>query len=135
MSGLQSLLFVSTSLIASADEAHEIKSILAIGEQRNAKLGVTGALVVTHRHFAEIIEGPADALAELMISIRRDRRHADLSEVDCLGIDRPTFARWAMAYHGPATYVGKRVEALLTGGGSADARELRSLIRELSRVH
>ena len=135
MSGLQSLLFVSTSLIASADEAHEIEAILAIGEQRNAKLGVTGALVFTHRHFAEIIEGPADALAELMTSIRRDPRHADLSEVDCLGIDRPTFARWAMAYHGPATYVGKRVEALLTGGGSADAYELRSLIRELSRVH
>lgn len=134
MSGLQSLLFVSISLIPSADEAREIGSILAVGERRNAKLGVTGALVFTHRHFAEIIEGPADALAQLMTSIRRDPRHADLFEVDCLAIDRPTFARWAMAYHGPATYVGKRVEALLTGGTVADARELRSLICALSQV-
>lgn len=132
MGTIRSILFVSRSLIQPSEEGREIELLLTEGKDRNAALDVTGALIFTHRHFAEILEGPPGSIETLMHSIRRDPRHCDLRIVEDLSVERRAFTRWAMAYRGPASYVSKRVAPLLDAQRPELARALRSLICALA---
>lgn len=108
-----SLLYVSTSLLPPSEEETALADIIAVARSRNADLDVTGALVFTRRHFAQLLEGEAAALQELMTSIRRDRRHSDLNVVGTVAIAERRFASWSMAYAGPSTYVDRHIVPLL----------------------
>jgi hypothetical protein len=111
-----------------------VDAIIAASLSRNPRLGVTGALVFTEKQFAQYLEGPADGVAALMDSIRRDPRHADVDVV----FDKPLAARrfptWAMAYAGPSTFVAGHVLSLAEAGSASRrakaADRLISLMRQ-----
>lgn len=65
---------------------------------RNRRLDVTGMLVFTGRHFAQVLEGREEALQELMGSLSRDRRHSELRVVMDEPITTRRFDGWAMGY-------------------------------------
>lgn len=75
---------------AALDEAVDIQDIVQVSRARNGPLQVTGALLTSGEHFAQVLEGPREALELLMRSIRRDPRHSILYEWP----SRPTAARW-----------------------------------------
>jgi hypothetical protein len=129
----RSLLFVSKSLIPIEDERREIDRILSVGKIRNANLGITGSLILTHQYFAAVLEGRPSALEELLELIRRDPRHRDLKVVDVFPILRPAHSRLSMAYHGPSAYVSRRVTRLFEGANQDAARELRTFMLEMSQ--
>lgn len=129
MADLRSVLFVSTSLIPPDDERREIDSILAKGTARNASLAVTGSLLFTHKHFAEVLEGEWAVLEDLLGMIRQDPRHCGMRIIDVLQISEPIYTRWAMAYHGPSAYVSRRVAPLISDPSAHIARELRAFMR------
>ena len=108
-----SLLYVSRKMLTLTEEEPAIADIVAVARSRNATLGVTGALAATTDHFAQILEGPAAAVDELMDSIHRDVRHADVTVLRDVGITQRSFPDWSMAYSGPSTYVARHIAPLI----------------------
>jgi len=109
----QSLIYVSTRCAGAEDGATDVRDIVAVSRPRNASLEVTGALVATPTCFAQILEGPEAALAELMASIRDDPRHRDIRLVDLGGRAKRDFAGWSLAYSGESTYVGQAIGQMM----------------------
>ena len=124
-----SLLYVSTSLLGMADGPKQVDDIVSVSRSRNAALGVTGALVMARSHFAQVLEGERRAVDELMLSIRRDRRHSGLNVVDVAEIAERRFPLWAMAYTGHATYVERQIVPLLPA--LQEARKRRETVQRL----
>jgi hypothetical protein len=136
---LKTLLYVSESLLRLPEEAGRLQHILDVSRERNASLGVTGALIAARGHFAQVLEGPEDGVAAVMDSIARDPRHRRVRIV----LDRPLahrqFAAWTMslAYSGNSFYVDRHIAPLLDEGDSGSAQplpptQLLYLIQELT---
>lgn len=120
---LISLLYVSHSTMNSADAGDQVDAIVAVARQRNPILNVSGALVFTETHFAQVLEGSPQAIDELMTSVSADKRHDNVDVVRRTEINERCFADWAMAYSGPSSYVASHLRPLL-GGPSAPLREI-----------
>jgi hypothetical protein len=132
--GLKSLLYASASALAPGEEQAEIERIVSVARVRNAGLGVTGTLVFTRTSFAQILEGPDEAVDGLMQRIARDRRHDQVTIVDTVTTDQRLFEDWTLSYCGGSRYVDKHIAPLLDGVGHDDARQLRRLMKALAEV-
>ena len=119
--GLTSLLYVSVSTLTPEQEQDEVDRIVAVSQQRNRGLEVTGALILTGAHFAQLLEGPADGVDTLMHSISRDPRHRSVTVVATGEVTRRLFPDWSMAYFGHSRYVDRFVAPLV--GNSEDRRK------------
>ncbi|HWH18609.1 MAG TPA: BLUF domain-containing protein [Allosphingosinicella sp.] len=109
---VSSLLYVSVGLLRPEEQKSEIDDIVGVARSRNEELGVTGALVYTGEHFAQVLEGSASAVDELMTSICRDPRHAKVDIVEVVDIAERRFTGWSMAYCGPSLYVDRHIRPL-----------------------
>jgi hypothetical protein len=102
----------------------------------NGANGVTGALLFTERHFAQLLEGPDEAITELLTRIDADTRHGNLRVVDDKQVEGRSFGSWSMAYSGPARYVDRFVAPLLepmpAPAERIAVRNLIGLLREFS---
>ncbi len=132
---LASLLYVSRSRLAMPMQGGEVDVIVEQSVARNARLHIRGALVFTEKHFAQVLEGPAEAVAELMTSIEGDPRH-ELVTVAAQGdIKDYRFPNWALAYRGGASFMDQQVSALLRkpdGHYDGEAARLYEIIRRLA---
>jgi hypothetical protein len=129
----KSLLYVSRSLIAPTDREAIVADIVTVSHSRNASVGVTGALISTEAAFAQILEGPAAAVDELMLRIRRDSRHTDVAVVLVEEVAHRRFPDWAMAYRGAVAYLRGDIQPLLEHPGRPDAEpRARQLVTSMS---
>ena len=62
----------------------------------NALDGVTGLLVFDGTRFLQIIEGPQEAIDNLVERLRRDRRHGSLEIRDERFVEARSFPDWSM---------------------------------------
>jgi hypothetical protein len=71
----------------------------------NAAVDITGFLVCGHRWFAQVVEGPGDAIGALYTRLQADPRHHSVRLVERAPIARRRFPDWAMAlgYASPST--------------------------------
>ena len=109
---IDNLLYVSRSTLPPDTSASEIDEILSTARSRNEALGVTGALIFTNDNFAQLLEGPGDAIEQVMASIQRDPRHED---VRIVRTDKDVARRlegWHMAYDGSSVFIARHVRAL-----------------------
>jgi hypothetical protein len=131
-----SLLYVSRSTLLMPDQIGEIDAIVEVARSRNAALDVTGALVFTRLHFAQILEGSAAAVDELMRSIEADPRHTDVDVVDVRDSSGRHFAGWSLAYTGFSTRIDQPISEIADrrsdAGLEAKTRRLRRLMVELA---
>jgi hypothetical protein len=109
---LYTLVYVSRSALSIEGDA-AVDEIVKVANYRNAKLRVTGALVYTEIHFAQVLEGSKAAIAELMNSILGDQRHQDVTVVAEHKISHRRFPDWAMAYSGPSPYLDRNLKPLI----------------------
>lgn len=109
----RSLIYVSRSRLDLPSQAGEIDRIVSHSIARNTPLGVRGALIFTERHFAQILEGPPDALAGLMDRIQHDPRHEAVTVIENKPIDGYRFPDWSLAYWGDASYMDQHVARVL----------------------
>jgi hypothetical protein len=135
--GIRCLLYVSESCLSWPDDAHEVDDIVASARARNDELGLTGALIYTRTHFAQVLEGEAEAIDAKMASIRADSRHRNLNVVADEVIEVRHFADWSMAYSGPSFYVDRQIRPLLTDAADPARRRraaagLLAFIREFA---
>lgn len=119
-----SLLYVSRSTIPRDRLALEIADIVAVSRKHNEAAGITGGLVRAGPYFAQLLEGPTEAVRTLMERIDRDHRHTDVSVVRIAASNQRQLPDWSMAYGGEATYVANRIAALIGPGLAADAERI-----------
>ncbi|MBJ7439271.1 MAG: BLUF domain-containing protein [Sphingopyxis sp.] len=135
MSDLTCWMYISTATIPRAHAAQVIDAIVAISRGRNAALEVTGALIFSGDMFAQIIEGPAEAIAELRASITRDVRHREILTMADGEQNRRQFADWSLAYSGTALFVARELDRIRAARASEpynSDRDLRRLLGELA---
>jgi len=110
--------------------------VVRVSQAHNRPARITGALIATRDHFAQILEGPDAAVTALMDRIARDGRHSDVSVLNDMAIEDRLFAQWSMAYSGPSTYVARAIEPLIRAsdlrGQAAAIARLTELMRGLA---
>lgn len=107
------LIYVSESKLSGIATDAEVSQMVGLAQKRNAELNVTGALMFTGTHFAQVLEGPQSAIEELMISISRDLRHSSILITDKSRITSRQFPTWQLAYQGPSQFVSFHLTRLL----------------------
>lgn len=126
-----SLLYISRSRIHPADVDVVVKRIVAESIVANSKRSLTGALLFTGTHFAQIIEGQIDDIDILMGKLGRDHRHDRLQIVERHELTRRRFHGWSMAYFGPSQFVARHVTRLLHDRSPAEHHRAAGWLTEL----
>jgi hypothetical protein len=124
----RSLLYTSRKTIPVEFETTEIAKILAAARAHNVAAGITGGLVNTRYAFAQLLEGPAKAIDDLMGRISIDRRHTNVCILRFVALTDRKLPGWSMAYSGSWTFVAKRVERLVGAEIESDPQRIDELI-------
>ena len=105
MTALFRVLYCSRNLVpgnAEALAAH-VRSILEVSRRNNARDGITGGLLFSADCFAQVLEGPSDAVERTFERIQCDERHSDVTVLDSGPINTRDFPAWSMAFSGAAS--------------------------------
>ncbi|MDB5695353.1 MAG: hypothetical protein JWN21_896 [Sphingomonas bacterium] len=127
----RSLLYVSRQSPFTVDPERTIEEIVAAARLFNASMGITGALVSTQAHFAQLLEGPIAVVDSLMERIECDNRHTDVTVLHIEAVARRRLTNWSMAYSGNSGYVARQIEPLIgetVGVNSIRVQRLISLL-------
>lgn len=130
---MERLIYVSESKIEEADVDAIIAQIVEDSQKRNAKLNLTGALIFTGTHFAQVLEGCKQAIDDLMASVYRDPRHGTVTIVDRTSITERQFSHWAMAYQGPSQFVSRHVTRLIHTTKGVEQKRATEWLTQLAR--
>ena len=135
---LCSLLYVSESTLDPGEAEKAVCEIVSAATTANCGFDITGALIFTGQHFAQLLEGEPGQVDALMESINRDARHRNVKVVNRTDIEEREFDLWAMAYSGPSYFVSRHIKPLLyppksTGQGDT-ATQLKDLMAEFLRM-
>jgi hypothetical protein len=132
-----SLLYVSKTLLKFPAGEAEVANIVEGSLIRNARLGVTGALISTGSYFAQVLEGPRPAVEELMASIDADPRHMRVKIIRTVEEGR-RFTGWSLAYSGTSAAVDRHIAPLFSTLPPADEAHLGlrliGLMEEVARI-
>ena len=106
-------LYVSKSTIPAGDTDRIVGEIVAGAQQRNAALGISGALVFGDQHFGQIIEGPPESIMMLRSSILSDTRHTGIRTITDGRSTGRRFGGWSLAYAGASMVVSRALQRAL----------------------
>jgi len=90
---LHQVLYVSRSR---TNDLGEIRRLHETCARNNAKLGLTGLLVYTGSHFAQLLEGAPRTMSEMMWRIAHDDRHARMRKLFTKPMSQRICAGWGM---------------------------------------
>lgn len=94
------LLYTSRNCVPAEAQAQAVGDILETSLAYNRQHAVTGALVSTPAHFAQILEGPRGAVTALMTRIEADPRHRHITILARETLPQRSFAHWSLAHIG-----------------------------------
>lgn len=77
--------------------ALELQGLIERARQHNIAHNLTGALLFSGRHFAQVIEGTEASLSKLFAAIKNDRRHSEVYTLVFEPIESRQFSGWSMA--------------------------------------
>lgn len=133
-----SLLYVSTSTLPPGTAGVEVDRIVEKAQRNNVLLNLTGALLFTGTHFAQVLEGDDADIDILLKVVMDDPRHRDVMIVDRSTVAARRFPDWRMAYSGPSKFVAKFVSRLLQSSTETEhdraSAWLKDLMREFSKA-
>lgn len=129
---MERLLYISESRLAPSEAKASVSQIVADAQVRNSEFEMTGALLFTGTHFAQILEGPQGSIQQLMSSIQDDSRHRNIVIVDHSPIEARRFPDWKMAYQGPSEFVSRHVVRLLHSPSQSEHRRATEWLTELA---
>ncbi len=120
MTQLHRILYCSRNLIGDAVEV-EIRRILDASRRNNAGDGITGGLFYSDGCFAQVLEGPADAIEATFERIQCDERHGEVTVLQSGPITARDFPEWSMAFagEGSGTAAADRASAALASRSPA----------------
>lgn len=103
------LLYISRNRIPEPVHAQEVAKILEVSLAHNRARSITGALVSTPEHFAQVLEGPREAVTSLMATIAADSRHRDIALLARETIPQRSFPRWSLAHIGNSDELSRAI--------------------------
>ena len=108
MTQLHRVLYCSRNLIPGTPEevAADVHSILATSRRNNARDGITGGLLFSEGCFAQVLEGPLDAVESAFERIQCDERHSDVTVLQSGPVATRNFPDWSMGFAGPDAATG-----------------------------
>ena len=112
---LETLLYVSRSRLDRATADSEVERIIAKARANNMHRGVTGGLIYTENHFAQVLEGETEVLDAMLALLSTDPRHEAVTIVERRPIQSRQFTGWAMAYSGPSFFMDRHIRPLVSG--------------------
>jgi hypothetical protein len=116
---LISTLYVSRSLIEPTRATATVADLVEESIANNRRRDITGALLFTGAHFAQILEGSEVSVAALMRSIVQDARHDQLRVISHTDVQERKFQDWALAYNGPSLFIARHVARILASPSNA----------------
>ncbi len=120
---IYSLLYISKTLLELPEAQTQLAEITVFSQNRNAQLGITGALISTASYFSQVLEGERAAVELLMQSIADDPRHMRVKILRTAQEER-RFASWAMAYSGDGKIIDRHITPLFSQLNKAIAASL-----------
>ncbi len=107
MSRLSRVLYCSRNSIPGGTTAiaASVQTILAASRVNNARDGITGGLLFSEGCFAQVLEGPTDAVEAAFERIQCDDRHSEVTVLQVGPITTRDFPDWSMGFAG--TSAGK----------------------------
>lgn len=124
-------------------DAETIDEIALTSALANASIEVTGYLTLSEPNFHQYLEGPPDAVGELLEKIRKDRRH-DMTHVVELGSSARRFPDWSMQLLPPLSHpasgpIETIFEVLTLSNNDSEpassfANSLRDLVAQVSNL-
>ena len=102
MTQLFRVLYCSRNLIPgdAGSVATHVRSILEVSRRNNGRHGLTGGLLFSAGCFAQVLEGPSDAVESTFERIQCDDRHSDVTVLQAGIISARDFPGWSMAFSG-----------------------------------
>ncbi|TPW78534.1 BLUF domain-containing protein [Schumannella sp. 10F1B-5-1] len=76
----------------------DLTALLEQSRAANRDRAITGMLLYDRGRFIQILEGPMDAVRDLLDRIREDPRHSGMRVLMDEVIDRRQFAEWSMGF-------------------------------------
>ena len=134
-----SLAFVSLPTHWEKCRKETLDDIKTVSLARNSQLDITGLLIATISHFAQVLEGPKCAVDDVMASISVDPRHCQIVILQKIPIETRQFPLWRLATFERETFASLEVTPLLAmlhkeRGGEALGR-FSHLVDAISRSH
>ncbi len=120
------LVYRSRSLLPAGSREADLGAIFRGARTKNARLGITGALVLYDDWFAQALEGDETAVRTLYARIEKDPRHNAVEVIEAGPAGGRVFARWAMAKVGEQGEPDIPLIATTTGVAEAAARPVSS---------
>ena len=108
---IQHLAYLSRAA-AGVDDT-DVQRILEQSRRNNPVQRITGHLQCHGGYFFQVLEGPENALDQLLDTLSRDARHTDLCVLYREPLDRRNFANWSMGYSPSLRAKGQTSEAVL----------------------
>ena len=109
-------------LPGAAMDAGVIESILETSRVNNSRVGVTGALMFNSGCFAQVLEGPREAVEAVFERIQQDERHGDVSLLAFGPVADRAFETWSMGFVGGSEQGRARFATLAGETGFDPAR-------------
>ncbi len=136
MTQLHRVLYCSRNIIPGAIEAvaADVRGILAVSRVNNARDGVTGGLLFSEGCFAQVLEGPLDAVEAAFERIQCDARHCEVVVLQSGPITKRDFSDWSMAFAGTdaaSSPLAKATLATAFSGQSSAGDDLLDLLKGL----
>ena len=135
---LYQLVYYSRNAISgdTADLADQVDAILEASRRNNEAAGITGALMFNAGVFAQVLEGPLEAVEATFERIQQDDRHGDVSLLALEPIARRYFDNWAMGFVGQSADNQKRFARIGIDSGfdpeSLGGQKVHSILRDLT---
>jgi hypothetical protein len=83
-----------------AEVTDGLLSLLACARAKNARLGITGALLSQAGLFAQVLEGPQDSVENLFSLVQLDDRNTEVTVAFRGPETERDFPKWSMAFAG-----------------------------------
>ena len=90
------VIYVSTATNQLSSE--QLRDLLSFSRHRNNSLGLTGLLLYARNRFMQVLEGPEEAVKEVIDSIRRDCRHKNMDILRYEKKEARNFPDWRMGF-------------------------------------
>jgi hypothetical protein len=138
MSSLYRLVYYSRNHVSDTPELFtaQVADILDNSRVNNARDGITGALLFNAGCFAQVLEGPLEAVEATFERIQQDERHGEVSLLSLDAQDERSFPNWAMGFIGISAEHADRFAAVGTSSGFDPSRlsgdDLHLLLRDLA---
>lgn len=105
--------YISTATAAHEEAIRQLHDICARSGDRNARVGISGIATVHRGKFAQVLEGPEDAVRAVLRRIMGDPRHHSLTVL----ADGPLVARryggLPMTYRDPKAFITDQLDDIL----------------------